>query len=217
MNRFADSLAVLCITLLASTPASASEASETVDPPPAEHQIAAAVLAAPEELRAEATVLGRVAGAEGLVELRGGTGELVCLADDPTDDRFHVACYHRDLEPFMARGRELRAEGVERKEIQETREAEIRAGTLPFPEGPRALYNLRGPAGAFDPSTSTAEGASPVWVVYTPYATAQSTGLSTTPPWPGGPWIMNPGEPWAHVMIVPPKPDTGAGSGEPGS
>ena len=69
--------------------------------PSAEDQIAATVQAAPEEMRAGAAVLGY--NAEGkLVELRKGANELVCLADDPKDNRFSAACYHKDLEPYMA-------------------------------------------------------------------------------------------------------------------
>ena len=41
------------------------------------------------------------------------------------------------------------------------------------------------------------------WVVYTPYATPESTGLSTAPG--PGPWLMYPGTPGAHIMISPPK------------
>ena len=30
---------------------------------------------------------------------------MICLADDPNESpRWHVACYHKALEPFMARG-----------------------------------------------------------------------------------------------------------------
>jgi len=46
------------------------------------------------------------------------------------------------------------------------------------------------------------------YVVYTPYATAESTGLPLDPPGPGGPWIMFPGTAGAHIMISPPKPET---------
>ena len=38
---------------------------------------------------------------------------MACLANSPGVDRWHVACYHRSLEPFMARGHELRAAGPE--------------------------------------------------------------------------------------------------------
>ena len=79
--------------------------------PPAETQIAAAILAAPAELRAGAAVLGY--NAEGkLGTLREGSNEMICLASDPAKTSFSVACYHKDLEPYMARGRELLAQKV---------------------------------------------------------------------------------------------------------
>jgi hypothetical protein len=64
------------------------------------------------------------------------------------------------------------------------------------------LYNLAGPADSLD-----AEGVplTPMrwYVVYTPYATPQSTGLSLMPDGTGRPWLMYPGKPWAHIMITP--------------
>src|ERR1044072_1343532 len=77
--------------------------------PTSDQQVAASVLALPESMRAGATVLGyRSAGA--LTELRKGSNGMTCLADDPESPAFHVACYHESLEPFMARGRALRAQ-----------------------------------------------------------------------------------------------------------
>src|SRR5437016_8213506 len=87
-------------------------------------QIAAAILAAPEELRAGAAVLGYNAKGE-LVKLREGKNEMVCLGNDPTKNTFSVACYHRDLEPFMARGRELLAQKITGKERSDIRFKEV--------------------------------------------------------------------------------------------
>lgn len=171
--------------------------------PPAAQQIAAAVAPAPAEHQAAATVLGYTAEGR-LVTLREGDGELVCLADEPGDDRFHVACYHRSLEPFMARGRALRAEGKGRDEVEAARLAEIEAGTLPMPTQAAMLYSLTGPAGAFDPSAGTVADASRLTVVYMPGATTATTGLPTSAP-AGQPWLMAPGKPWAHIMLVHPK------------
>ena len=79
--------------------------------PPAAEQMAAAVLPLPNEMRAGAQILGyKTAGK--LEELRPGTNGMVCLALYVTRPDFHVACYHKGLEPFMARGRELRAQGL---------------------------------------------------------------------------------------------------------
>lgn len=169
--------------------------------PPAEQQIATAVLPLPQEFRAAATVMGY--GAAGrLTRLREGTGPFTCLASDPKVDRFHVACYHRSLEPFMARGRALRASGVTGDAVDSTRFREVRAGTLPMPQHPAALYSLTGPAGRVVPATGTPAGARPLFVIYIPGATAESTGLSAQPA-QGTPWIMFPGTPKAHIMFVP--------------
>jgi hypothetical protein len=170
-------------------------------PPPASQQIAAAVLPLPEQFRTSATVLGY--GAKGsLQELRKGTGPFICLASDPAGERFHVACYHRSLEPFMARGRELRARGVKGQQVDSVRFAEARAGRLQMPNQPAALYSLTGPAGSFDPKSGTAPKARPLFVVYVPNATPETTGLSPKPV-EGSPWIMDPGTPKAHIMFVP--------------
>jgi len=172
--------------------------------PPADAatQIAAAVSPAPADLRDGASVLG-YSGDGQLVSLRQGDGDLVCLADDPKDERFHVACYFKQLEPFMARGRELRAQGKQRDEVVATREAEIQQGKLAMPAQPAALYSYTGPPGSFDPETGEVTGANHVYVVYIPYATAASTGLSATPA-SGAPWLMAAGKPWAHIMLVQP-------------
>lgn len=168
--------------------------------PPPERQIAGAVMAAPEPLRAGATVLG-YRNYHRLVTLREGDNELICLADDPAAAAWHVACYHRDLEPFMRRGRELEAAGFSQAQIDSVRQAEIQAGTLRMPDGPRALYNLFAPADSIDPATGIAWNPRGLQVVYLPYATGETTGLPTRP---GGglPWLMFPGKPWAHIMIM---------------
>lgn len=168
---------------------------------PPESQIAAAVQAAPEDRRAGATVLG-YDGTGALATLRAGTNDLVCLADDPKDAAFSVACYHKDLEPFMARGRELLAKGIKSKEREEARWKEIESGAIAMPREPRTLHVLSG--SGFDPATGTIADAYLRWVIYTPFATPETTGLPIRPV-PGGPWLMFPGTPTAHIMISPKK------------
>ena len=70
----------------------------------------------PDEEKGGATVYGYSPNKE-LVVLRKGTNEVICLSDDPPQPGFSVACYHRDLEPFMQRGRELRKEGKSQEEV----------------------------------------------------------------------------------------------------
>lgn len=187
---------VFVATLTGQTPA----APLVVLPP--DNQIAAAVQAAPEDRRAGASVLGYDA-AGAVVTLRAGTNDIVCLADDPKDAAFSVACYHKDLEPFMARGRQLLAQGIKSKEREDTRWKEIESGAITMPREPRTLHVLTG--SAFDPATGTVADPYLRWVIYTPFATPETTGLPVRPV-PGGPWLMFPGTPTAHIMISPPRP-----------
>ena len=169
--------------------------------PPAAEQIAATLLAAPEARREGAEVLGY--NAEGkLVTLRKGNNDLICLADDPSNESFSAACYHRDLEPFMARGRELQAQGVTGKERHAMRWKEVDEGRLFMPRDPRTLYVLTGKR--YDAASGKVEGAYLRWVIYSPYATPETTGL-TTEAVPNAPWLMYPGTAGAHIMINPPR------------
>lgn len=171
--------------------------------PSPEDQIAAAIQAGPEEQRADATVLGYNSEGE-LIELRKGTNQLVCLADNPNKDGFNAACYHSSLADFMARGRELKAEGKSRQEVSDIREAETKAGTLKMPEKPATLHVLYGKEAMYNKETGLVEGANLRYVVYTPWATQETSGLPLKPMVPGGPWLMFPGTHAAHIMITPP-------------
>ncbi|MEO8199896.1 MAG: hypothetical protein ABI679_05175 [Gemmatimonadota bacterium] len=168
----------------------------------AAQQIAVAVLAEPREFRDSSTVLGY--GPDGkLKELRHGTGAMVCLANDPARERFQVACYHRSLEPFMARGRALRARGLKADQVDSIRLREIRAGTLRFPTHPASLYTLNGAKGVYNPETGAVTGGRPLYVVYIKDATGASTGLPTAPvEGSTTPWIMHAGTAKAHIMFV---------------
>jgi len=170
-----------------------------VDVAPPADQIASSILAAPKERRADATVLGyNDKGA--VVTLRKGTNDMICLADDPSDKTFSVACYHKDLEPFMARGREL-AKDVKGKERHEARWKEVDEGKVKMPKEARMLYVLTG--SGYDAAKGEVIDPYLRWVVYVPYATPESTGLTTTPG--PAPWLMYPGTAGAHIMISPPK------------
>ncbi len=166
-------------------------------------QIAAAVMAAPEDLRAGATVYGFSPEGE-MITLREGTNEMICLADDPKRDGFNVAAYHSSLEPFMARGRQLRAEGKSFQEVREIRGAEAKAGTLKMPKDGTTLHILYGKEGYYDADSGKVVNAIYRYVVYIPWATTESTGLPMTPTVKGAPWIMDPGTHRAHIMINPP-------------
>lgn len=168
-------------------------------PPPIDQQIAAAVIALPADQRAGATVMGYDAAGK-LVVLRKGTGDMTCLGHNPKDKDFHVACYHNDMEPFMARGRALRASGITGGQVDTVRFKEVKEGKLFMPKNPSAMSQLFG--GAFDPVKSVVTGAEALYVVYIPFATGKSTGLPEKP-FGKAPWVMFPGTPKAHMMFSP--------------
>ena len=178
---------------------SASSYSQTLS---SKDQIASAVMAATEAQRASATVMGYDANGS-LTVLRKGSNELICLADDPNKKGFSVACYHKDLDPMMARGRELKAEGKNSGEINKIRSEEAIAGKLKLPKSATTLHVLSGASARYDADKNEVVGATLRYVVYIPFATQETTGLPLQPVVSGGPWLMFPGTYRSHIMISP--------------
>lgn len=172
--------------------------------PSAAIQIQTAVLSAPADKRDKATVIGYNDKGE-LVELRKGSNEIICLADDPKLAGLNVASYHQDLEPYMKRGRDLRISGKSAKEASDIRDEEVKSGKLNMPKQPTTLYVYTAKSENYDPVTGSVKDGFLRYVIYTPYATAESTGLPTKPDVPGMPWLMDPGSHRAHIMITPPQ------------
>jgi hypothetical protein len=173
--------------------------------PPAATQIKLALLAAPEEKREGATVYGYdEKGAFTL--LRKGTNEMICLGDNPAQKGFSVACYQKDLDPFMKIGRDLRATGKSFEEIDKAREAAIQSGQLKLVSQPSTLFVFSAKDEDCDLTTATVKNGYLRYVIYIPYATAASTGLPTKADAPGMPWIMDAGTYRAHIMINPAPP-----------
>lgn len=184
---------------LALVPFAAGAQTQNQALPPAQ-QIALAVLPAPQGFREASTVLGYRPDGQ-LVRLRLGDNGIICLADDPKEPRFHVACYHESLEPFMARGREIRARYGNKRELTDSlRLLDIRAGRLRMPMN-AVLYQIFAESDSVNGATATIRSPSYLDVIYMPGATTKSTGL-TTDALRGTPWLMYPGKPWAHIMIV---------------
>jgi hypothetical protein len=193
--------ALLGLALASSLAFLAKAEGGTVD---ARTQMAGALLAAPEEKRTDASVMVYDDSGQ-LRTAREGDGDLICLASDPREKSFKAACYHRGLADYMARGRALRADGVAGDENRAQRWKEVESGQLALPRTPMTLHILSG--SHFDPERGEVKKAFRRWVVYVPFATAESTGLSDEPN-PRGPWLMHAGTPGAHIMITPPRPKT---------
>jgi hypothetical protein len=166
--------------------------------------IALATMAAPAELKDSAAVV-RISEKGELIVIRKGTNDMVCLADDPAQKGLNVSCYQKDLEPFMKRGRILKVEGKGFQEVFDIREKEVKEGKLKMPQHPSTLYVYTAEEGDFNSTTGTVSKGYLRYVIYIPYATAESTGLPLAPSAPGMPWIMDPGTHRAHIMINPPQ------------
>lgn len=168
--------------------------------------VATALMAAPAESREGCKVIGYNMAGE-FVTFREGSNEFIVITDDPSKPGFNAACYHQDLEPFMARGRELRAQGKSGGEIFDIREAEAKSGQLDMGKAGSTLHIYYGSKANYEPETNKVEDAIYRYVVYLPFATSESTGLPEVPISPNHPWIMNPGTHRAHIMISP-KPES---------
>lgn len=169
---------------------------------PKEVQIATALIPVPEGDKETTTVYGYSPKGE-LVVLREGTNNLICLCDDPKVEGISVACYSKELEPFMKRGRELTLEGKNTKEKREIQGAEVSAGKWQMPTAPSMMYVYYGSEDAYDKQTGELSDGQYRYVIYTPFATAKSTGLPTKPHEKGMPWLMDPGTFRAHIMVGP--------------
>lgn len=169
---------------------------------PSEIQIKTAVLPAPEAEKDNAMVYGYSPEGEFIV-LREGSNNLICLADDPNKEGISVSCYSKKLEPFMKRGRELAAEGKDFKEKRDIRGMEVAQGKLEMPKEPSMTYIYYGSEATYDASTGELGDGQFRYVIYTPFATTESTGLPDKPHAKGMPWLMDPGTFRAHIMVGP--------------
>ncbi|MFD2201591.1 hypothetical protein [Shivajiella indica] len=190
------------ILLISMTLLSILAFSQTIPTP--EVQIKTALMAAPDEMKEGAMIYGYDTQGNFTV-LRNGSNDLICLADDPNSPGFNVSCYHKDLDPFMERGRQLKKEGKSAKEIFDIREEEAKSGKLKMPKSGATLFVLSADAEDYNDKTGEVDDPYLRYVVYIPWATSESTGLPLRPYGPAMPWIMDPGTHRAHIMINPPR------------
>lgn len=154
----------------------------------AARQIKEALLPLPDQLRDGATVvLDAVPGKR--IVLRKGTNNIICRANT-TSPRFNVHCYQKEMDTFWTRFQQLSLEGKSNAEILDKLSAEVVSGRLKSLTGV-ALYRLSG---------ESPESSLPIMSIFLPYATSESTGLSTERNH-YRPWLMWAGTPFAHVMI----------------
>jgi hypothetical protein len=72
-----------------------------------------------------------------------------------------------------------------------------------MPNKPAALYVYSADEKDYDSKTGEVKNGYLRYVIYIPYATSASTGLSEKPSGKGMPWLMDAGTYRAHIMINP--------------
>jgi len=137
------------------------------------------------------------------MQRQGKKNQLICLVDDPWNKAFHGACYHKDLEPFMAMGRKLKRGGFHTQDIRRLRAEAAESGTLKMPEKPANLF-------VFDVNqemvyfhTGEVQIGRLLAVVHIPYLTGEESGFPTQPVSTGIPGLMDTGTHRAHIVITP--------------
>lgn len=167
-----------------------------------EIQIKTALLPVPEGSDTDTMVYGYNQDGD-FVVLKEGSGNLICLADDPNKEGISVSCYSKKLEPFMSRGRALRSQGMDVMKIREIRGKEVSEGKLDMPKEPSMMYVYYGSDADYNSSTGELANGKFRYVIYIPFATTESTGLPDKPHAKGMPWLMDPGTHRAHIMVGP--------------
>lgn len=186
---------VLCVLAVSITVD--AQGRQGVPPPPLEPgasqaDVDLALIAAPANLRDQATVIKWKPDFT-YDTLRKGTNNLVCYnrSGFPLDQPFSVQCTSPANLKRVAQN--LRAESLgDRKKSQAMLEAMEKDGTRAKPEFGSVWYSLAGPDREHIGQHQV--------TVAVPGATPESLGLPDNPK-QGGAWIMNAGTTTAHIMI----------------
>lgn len=195
MKRIAITIVAL---LTLSTSVFAQQGRGAAPPPPplepgaSQEEVDKAVLAAPANLRAQATVIKWKPADWTYTTLRKGTNRLVCFDKSglPGQAPFSVECTSLGNMDRVTQNMRFESE-TDRAKRQAALDAAEKDGSRAKPEFGSVWWHLQGQ----DQAT-----ARPHMTVAVPGATAQSMGLPDNGKM-GGVWIMNPGTSTAHLMI----------------
>lgn len=149
----------------------------------------------PVHLRADATVYAITD--DGLLKpLRQGTNGFFCIADDPGDDRFSVACHANSLQPVLERQAVLSKNGKNSATRDSILVSEIESGKLEIVPGAISRFI----SGTLNAATQHPDNVRMWSEIHVPFAEPGTTGLPIDSAGED-PWLMSEGRPGAHVMI----------------
>lgn len=163
-----------------------------LEPGASQADVDRAVLGAPLQLRAQATVIKWNPADWSYATLRKGTNQIVCFDKSglPGQLPFSLECTHQQNMPRAQQNMRFESE-TDRVKRQAALAAAEKDGSRAKPEFGSVWYHLQGQ----DQATARTH-----MTVAVPGATAQSMGLPDNAKM-GGVWIMDPGTSTAHLMI----------------
>ena len=153
-----------------------------------------AVLPLSANLQSDASVVTYTS--EGTLQIiRAGTNGFFCIADNPEDQRFSVACHPESMRPYLERHRRLSL--TETRSVRDSLlTQEIQEGKIELAVGTLSRF-ISGPINA---ETGVPDSVR-VWSeIAVPFAGPEKTGL-TTEDAGEAPWMMRPNHYGAHIMI----------------
>jgi hypothetical protein len=187
-------LSVLAVSMSAAAQGGrgAPAAPPPLEPGASQADVDKAVLAAPAQLRAQATVIKWNPADWTYTTLRKGTNTVVCFDKSgmPGQQAFSVECTMLGNMARVTQNMKFEAE-TDRAKRQAALDAAEKDGSRAKPEFGSIFWHLMGQ----DQATARTH-----YTIAVPGATSQSLGLPDTGK-AGGVWIMNPGTSTAHLMI----------------
>lgn len=185
-------IGVMAVSIGALAQERAGRGAPPLAPGASQTDVDTALLAAPANLKDQATVIKWKSDFT-YDTLRKGTNRLVCYdrSGFPLEQPFSIQC--TSIANLDREAQNLKAEAVgDRSKSEAILDAMEKDGTREKPEYGSVWYDLRGP---------DREHAQRGHInIAVPGATAQSTGLPDNPS-QGGAWIMNAGTSKAHIMV----------------
>jgi hypothetical protein len=195
MKRFVFALSLLALTVPAFAQGGrgggAPAAPIALEPGASQADVDKALLAAPDNLKAGATVIKWKADLSGYDTLRKGNNRLVCFDKSglPGQQAFSIECSSVGNIARAQQNIKFEAE-TDRAKRQAALDAAEKDGSRAKPEFGSVWYHVMG---------ASQEAARHHMTIAVPMATAQSLGLPDTAA-QGGVWIMNAGTTTAHLM-----------------
>lgn len=163
-------------------------------------EVILALDAAPEGLRAGATVY--VLASDGYRRAREGTNGVSCLVERSRPDTQEPICWDREgsetILPVALDRAAWRAEGLDGPEIERRVAEGFADGRYRAPRRPGLAYMLSTENFVFNGQRVIKFG--PHIMSYAPYLTDADIGSTGTDP--AAPWILNPGSPHAYIIIA---------------